>query len=657
MKTLKLGSVPSYFGKPSVPIAKPIPHTDYLMEEDGLETDLPVKPAGKTGCYRIGYQPNGGRVHFLGTLRIEKSGASTTISGDLYRFRGSIGGELPIGPVLPIGRPLGIPIYAIKAYYSYLKGTGLKIVSKPLFAIGSIEITADEYVYTPPPAGAYSGTFPATPTRTVVMALKPATAPAGFPGPYYEGKLYVGGVDKGSVFLGWVSSFFRKATVEIDTLTGSVAPAAVPSLTGVGSEDFKTAYATAGWDVKAIYDQTGISVPAGVNPTACWSDANLHDLMLANRIATTDLDKEWRAHLLIVPGALGCFRGKMYDSIAIPREGAMAYSDDGYPATESAWFGAAADQQARNVPRAFMRTATHEIGHVFNLIHQFFAGEGGSDNSIMTTTPEVANVLQGPATGAPGIFPDDIGLSFNAHCRRDLIHLPDIVVRPGGISFLGGSHSGIPEADYDALAGDLDLQMELASHRIHLGEPLRVKWTVTNNSKTSLKVPNDINPHGQHAFLNVLNPQGQMRIMPSFVITTEHLRLINLKPGDYLKGEIRLFWSTNGFAFEKPGRHEVNLEIIWGVGVEAFGLKAADEVWVDYPTLARDNDMAATLLNPDVGMYVALGGSTHLGDALDSFKRAIDMTPEAADAGPTALRGFEGILPKLTDRKSKSGRK
>ena len=35
----------------------------------------------------------------------------------------------------------------------------------------------------------------------------------------------------------------------------------------------------------------------------------------------------------------------------------------------------------------------------------------------------------------------------------------------------------------------------------------------------------------------------------------------------------------------------------------------------------------------------------------------VEMTPEAADAGPTALRGFEGILPKLTDRKNRSGRK
>lgn len=651
MNEFQLGRVPSYFEKPYIPVAKSIPDSDYLVESDGRDTDFPRVPLLKAGCYRIIYQPNKSLVHFHGTLRIDRSGISTTISGDLYRFKNKPDGihhMLGKPSDLPFGRGYGIPIYKISDYYSYLKGTGLKVLRKPLSTISKVTITADEYVYSPPPAGAFSGSFGATPTRTVVMVLTPVSAPAGFTGPFFTGKLFVDRIEKGSVVLGWVSSYFRRATVEIDTLTGSVAPAAVPSPSGTTNEDFRTAYRTAGWDVKAIYDQTAILVPSGVNPNAVWSYANLHQVMLDNRSSATDLDKEWRAHLLIVPSTMGSGRGVMYDSIDIPREGAAAFSDDGYPTTESAWFGTSANQQARNVPRAFMRTALHEIGHVFNLIHQFFPGEGGSDNSIMTTTPEVADILQGPATGSPGIFPDNIDLSFNPHCRHDMIHFPDIVVRPGGIAFLGGSHagSGIPEADFDALAGSLELRMELVSHRLLLGEPLRVKWTVTNKSNSSLKVPNDIHPKGQHAFLNVLNPQGQLRIAPSFVIATEHLHMIDLNPGASLKGETRLFWSTNGFAFEKPGRHVVNLEIIWDMGMETYGLKAADEVWVDYPITARNNDMAATLFNPEVGMYVALGGGAHFSGALDRFKRAMDMTTEAADDGPTALRGFDGILPK-----------
>ena len=53
-------------------------------------------------------------------------------------------------------------------------------------------------------------------------------------------------------------------------------------------------------------------------------------------------------------------------------DGAATYSHDGYPASESGHYDTAADQPQRNVPRAFLRSATHEVGHAFNQIHQCF---------------------------------------------------------------------------------------------------------------------------------------------------------------------------------------------------------------------------------------------------------------------------------------------
>src|SRR5258706_12065736 len=51
----------------------------------------------------------------------------------------------------------------------------------------------------------------------------------------------------------------------------------------------------------------------------------------------------------------------------------------------------AANKKQREVPRAFLRSAAHELTHGFNQIHQ--ENEGGADNSIMTTTPSVADFL------------------------------------------------------------------------------------------------------------------------------------------------------------------------------------------------------------------------------------------------------------------------
>ena len=133
-----------------------------------------------------------------------------------------------------------------------------------------------------------------------------------------------------SVTLAWVSKFFRRATLEIDTLVGAVRPAPVPDGAG-GTEFFDTVFAKIGWQLTVAQDQLNVPVPAGVTPTNCWSSADLHALMTTVRNPATNLDTEWRVHMIVVPAKLGCSRGVMYDQIGVPREGCASFSDDGYP--------------------------------------------------------------------------------------------------------------------------------------------------------------------------------------------------------------------------------------------------------------------------------------------------------------------------------------
>lgn len=618
------------------------------------------------GCYRITFKPNQALTTYHGTMRVDTAGGTSTISGDLYRFFTlpvpplplplAPGGDLPQGGetrilaptissvIFPI--PYGIPIYARNRYYSYLKVTNIQ--KSPIFTSGPchLTLTAQEYVYTQPPAGSFNGTFPAPPgTRTVSIVLEPKPAPLGFSGSYFEGKLYEAGVEKGSFTMGWVSKSFRKATLEIDTLVGAVAPTAVAAIPGPGTEDFKTVFATAGWDLKVVYDQVNVPVPAGVTPNACWSNGNLHALMSVVRNPATNLDTEWRMHLLVVPATMGCGRGVMYDTINVPREGVASFSDDGYPVAQSANFGTAANQLQHNVPRAFLRSASHEVGHGFNQIHQ--EQEAGADNSIMTTTPSVANVLGGPATGAPGVFPDQIALRFNDHVRHHLIQFPDIVVRPGGMTFGSGHSSTVPEADRQYLSPrELELRLEPVATRIELGEPLQLAWILMNKSEGPVAVPADIRVEAQHTFIAVTGPSGVSKPMPSFVIQTEQARLQPLAPGEALTADTRVFWSSTGFAFETPGKHTVELRMVWTNGGVPFGAKASIDIWVNYPQSAADNDAASILLHPEVGMYVALGGgASHLTDAVSRLEAVLAMKAEADQPAPKALRGYDGLLP------------
>ena len=678
------GNPPGVPGLPGVPQVTWPPQLPQLPQ-------LPPRPhfcrlSLPQGCYRLNYRPSKSLLEFRGTLRVDRSGTNPVISGDLYRYinlppilaerpsstrvLASAGVSATNSPSSPAGeaaraltplavanaaglslfaRSLGIPIYPRNRYYSYLRGTQLSI---PAFSFGecAITITAQEYVYTQPPAGSFNGTFPAAPgTRTIQLVLRPAAAPLGYPGVYFTGSLFESGVNRGTLTLGWVSSYFRKASIEIDTLSGAVAPQPV------GTESIRTVYGKAGWDVAVTYDQTNVPVPAGVTAGNCWSSADLHALMLSVRNPATNLDADWHMHLVVVPATLGCGRGVMYDTIGVPREGVASFCNDGYPVNESANFGAAAGQQQRNVPRAFLRSACHETGHGFNQIHQ--EQEGGADNSIMTTTPSVANVLGGPTTGAPGIFPDDINLGFNDHVRHHLVHFPDIVVRPGGMTFGSGHSSTVPQADRTFFAAsELALNLDLVESHIELGEPLQLRYRLTNQSGEPIPVPSDIGIEAQHTFIRVVDAQRQTREQPSFVIRTDDVTIIALEPGATIEARTRVYWSTQGFAFEAPGRYTVEVSVLWSIAGIPVGVKAETHVWVNFPQTKIDNDAASHLLHPEVGKFVALGGGAfHLTEAVDRLARAMGAAPgqgievndlmAVGDANnrPKALRGYVGL--------------
>ncbi|BBC38985.1 hypothetical protein SGFS_102790 [Streptomyces graminofaciens] len=657
----------------------------------------------RNGCYQVTIRPNQPSLpSTVGTLRVDRGAPAAgedgvIVSGDLYRLPQSVvagpedaalAGAMPgqdeaagsgargesvaaaasrAGALPPLLRPR-IPIFPRDRYQSYLKGTRLAV---PIFELPGrrcqVTIDLDEFDYTQPPAGQFKGTFPATPSRSLrfVVSQVPSTFPLpGLGGPRFEGTVLEGGVVRGRVTLTRVSSFLRRAVLEIDTLRGAVAPQPVPAASGTGTEFFDTVYATAGWQltIDRTEAQIDIPVPTGVNPDICWSAANLHALMASVRRASTDLDAEWRTHLVVVPAALGCSRGVMYDQIGVPREGSASFSDDGYPSADSSNFGAASNQQQRNVPRAFLRSATHEVTHAFNQIHQ--ESETVADNSIMTTTPSVADVLGGPASGAPGVFPDQINLGFNPTVRNHLAHMPDPVVRPGGWPFATWFPAGSPQAADRNLFRSSELELEVWSEtdRAPLGAPVTVSWRLTNNSDNELLVPNDLRLEALFASMSCLDESGQERPVRPFVIRCEAAKLAPLAPGESLGAEYRVFWSTEGFPLERPGRHTVTVTVAWSAGGVPVAVTGRTDLWVDRPTSDAENRDASLVMHPEVGKWVVLGGGAyHLPEAVDRL-RTLDgggISPLAAAAGDTGERSrvadaFDALalLPGATDVKN-----
>ena len=639
-------------GKVSIPTAELIPKTYDFHKPDFEIPDFPIKLfkrcsiKPKQGCYRFTFNPTSGirpslfTSKYKGTMRFEEIDDDLIVSADLYKFNYIYPvkyyqlekkyerrwGNLTIGRDVqkrfykyprPERPDLGsvflppkktIPIYARDKYFSYLKG-----VSANLSTIGyvgrpcDLSITFDEFFYDHPATG-FDGSFPAMPDRTVRLQFNESTSTS-----YFEGSVFEGNTKLGTFTLDRVSSFYRRAELKIHELEGAVMPQPVPASSGVGTEDFASIFATAGWHLSVTRDENAIALPASLNgvqdPNACWTKPNSHDLMDSlPGFDSSVLDSRWKAYLVAVPADLGCSRGRMFDNTdgdlnSIAREGAVTHSHDGYPSTDTAEYADAENDLQKDHPRAFLRSAAHEVGHTFNQIHQFFAGEGGSGNSVMTVTPAVSVALD----DAGETFPGDIDLAFNSTVRRHLIHLPDPSVRPGAMGFFGNNVNA-PEADVNFFdADDLELEIKIKS-KVKLGEPVKASWVVTNQSDEGIPLPDHIDNNGPVAHISVTNPDGSIRYMPAAMIeacSSNHIS--QLGKGKSRKADTNLFWSKNGFAFETPGRHNVEVILLWYVDGLPLGVRSNVDVWVDYPMTEDDNEVAALMLTKEVGQLVALG--------------------------------------------------
>lgn len=568
----------------------------------------------REGCYRLTYRPTGTPWwgnYFAGTVRIEHVGGGYRISGDLYR-RGPLLSipwrvsnrevlrELDAdasGSTADAGDGGTIPIYPRRSYHSYLKGTSART-----FAIVQrhetcpVTLHFEQFDYSHPSSG-FAGTFPASASRTIRYELT-ANGPDA-----YRGSAFDGATELGSVSLSWVSSSFRRARVEMRRLTGAEHPPEV------GTENLRTVFQSAGWDVTIDRIAAAISKPSSLSGQAadeCWSTSNLHRLLESvPGYDPTVLDTEWKTYLLAVPAELGCSRGVMFDSSGdrnnIKREGSATFSHDGFPASHSSNFGTAEDELMKDHPRAFLRSAAHEVGHSFNQIHQSF--EGGNDNSIMTVTPSVADVLAGQGD----TFPDDIDLAFNATVRRHLVHLPDPAVRPGAMGFFGAAVNA-PEADAVAIVDELEITVDADSDSIRLGEPLTVSWTARNTSDTALPIPSRVTASSLAARISVTDPRGGITfIRPVDVEVCSTNPIETLDAGGTTSAEAVVYYGTDGFAFSEPGRHVVEVTLLWEVAGAHLCASGATDVWVAYPLTDNDNRIASLLLDPAVGEAVALG--------------------------------------------------
>lgn len=580
-----------------------------------LPLPLPLRSI-RCGCWLLSMRPTGpGLIAYDGTLRVECHSNGRTASGDLYqRPLIIVNNPGPIPPVVP-GLPVrprppisllgpapkpanGIPILPRNRYRYYVRVTSLP---EKLYIGNSFTLGFELWRFTAPNSWALEGTRTAKMTR---MA-----APAGYPSSsdYAEGDVKnAAGTVVARLTMGWLSKYYRRASIEIDTVTGSEQP----TNSGAG-HTWATVMNELGWQVNVVLSDTNVAEPSG----ASWSNAEMHAAMLARRQAV-NLDTDWRYHILAVKGIDVTPRGIMYDnggtdSNNVPREGIGIAShwtiDPGWGLVSGQRFGAA--------PAPYFRTAVHEIGHAMGLYHTT------GDMGFMNTSDVIA------AAGTVATpFPNNIKWGYHPDNLKQLRHYPDPFVRPGSVAFGGASTTTPPitPTDMEVELDGLVLEVEPLLAEVPIGAPVRVGYRLVNNGSQPVVVPKDLSLLGESVDGEVIDPAGTRRSFAPVVRCVDDHEFVELAPGASMSESVTLMRGAEGALFPVAGVHDIGVQLHWEADEMVATVRGRTTVMV---TPAQNAEHAAAahkvLATPDAHLVLAIGGD-HLTDGIAAVLTALD---------------------------------
>ncbi len=593
----------------SIPPLPPFLPPDPEPGEDVATFDGPTVPSRhstlRCGCWLIGYYPGGSPiVAFDGTLRVECHRTGRSASGDLYQRPTKLIPSPPPRPphtvLLPPPNPAaGIPILPRDRYRYYVRVTSLP---EARFIGPTFTLAFELYRFTAPNAWVLEG------ARTAKMTRLPA--PSGFPSAsdYAEGDVKdAAGTVVARLKMGWVSKYFRKATVEIDTVTGSEQP----TTSGAG-HNWTTVGDSIGWQLNVVLSDTNVAEPSG----ASWANAEMHAAMLARR-AAADLDADWRFHVLAVKNIDETPRGIMYDSGGtdsnnVPREGIGIASHWTIDAT----WGTVGGLRFGTAPAPYFRTAVHEVGHAMGLFHN------NADFGFMCTS----DVIAAGATPA-NPFPANISWGYHTDNLKQLRHYPDPFVRPGSVAFGGASTATPPisPADMEMEVEGLRLEVSPLLGEVPLGAPVRINYRLINDGSQPVSVPKDLTLFGEAVSGAVTDPSGSVRTFSTLVRAVDAREVVALGPGEASVESVTLMRGAEGALFRQSGFHDVSVEIHWEEenGVVAT-VRGSTSVMIT-PLLNAVHAAAAhrVLATPDAQLVLAIGGD-HLKDGIAAIHQALD---------------------------------
>jgi hypothetical protein len=567
-----------------------------LIRDEKLRRSLDVNEQRladflQQGCYllKLSLKNNAtlGTGHLLGVMRVERIAADQDsitfkITSDLYIDQGQV------------FVPDTVPTFTRSDYVAYLT-----LAQNALrFADGGLRIKFNVGIL-----DQSNGEWSSGPKLRLVLTNATSSA--------HEAIKYAIQVSDGSTDLGngtatWQCMDFRSIALR----TAATQNATIPMNNG-GVIGWAEVFRQVGWRLN-LAAPLSISHPTGGNT---WSPAVLHKVLTTCIPVKPTLDEEWHVFLLCVEDIVyssDAYRGMMFDfaefdSDKTPRQGCAISATWPIP-SDASWHPASTQKVFGKYPPLYFRTAVHELGHSFGLEHPSTPGP----EKLMSATNDLV--------GKTG-FPDKLPFEFSKEEQEWLTHMPDPVVRPGGLPYPTSNPSDDrPPRELRNSICEIKLDPLLPSYP--MGAPVRICFVITNRSRKTLRLPRNVGFSHGGVNVRVVGPDGKAKLVTPNLLVCDECDWVSLGSRKSVWGAITLLRCRQGALFSEVGTYRIELVIPARLDRENFTLRGRGKVSVKLPPTKSSQKLANRAINAkELQPTLVLGGelSTNSSRLLNSL--------------------------------------
>ena len=461
-----------------------------------------------------------------------------------------------------------------------------------------------------------------------------------------------GGVAARSYDLVFVSQYFDPVEFEVDCVANAGQPVTAhathshpnrPATLPSETLSLATVYQRSGFDAK-MSPNANIIPTSGTGANGTWSDAEMHNAMVTfwSRFANRPNWAMWVLYAARHDMGRG-LGGIMFDDIGPNHRQGTAIFRDSF--IQDAPAGDTAPAAWRN--RMEFWTATHEMGHAFNLAHSWQKALG-TPWLPLANEPEARSFMNYPFNVAGGQtnFFSDFAFRFSDNELVFMRHAPRRFVQMGNSDWFVNHGFEAPSA----LELPSDWALEIRPNRELNGfafmEPVKLELKLTNMGDSRAAIERDLLTDGKHVSIVVGRKGGASRLWRSFMTKCEKEDAADMKPGESLYGSHLVGASTNGWLIDEPGFYKVQAAVDVGGRVIVSNVL---RLYVAPPRSEAETALAPDYFTEDVARVIAFGGAPELDKANDVL-RAVEDRLGQAPAGRQAAVALSSPL--LGDFKS-----